>query len=254
MRKDGILHRAIKVYWMNYSMSRSITLSNDFTSKTAGTLQNSSEILPARPLISSVINRQVKAAMHVILQGEIRNLFRDLEGEWNSKTRKAFALCFCTNLIICMLIEQIEADIDALVLHKICNEGQDAARTHESGMRACRALEDVAIHYSWLLFNKVQRRYNPVKNRCPADDGSGQNEGEAALVKDIHQLMDDHSMQLPAVPRLRYTSANKVSEEEMSELAAYPCLGGSSQTTAEHQSFLAQNSGRYVSRFLMKFC
>jgi hypothetical protein len=242
VRKDGILHRALKVYWMNYSMGRSITL------------QNSSEIPPDQPQISSVVSRQVKAAMHLILQVEIRNLFRDLEGEWNSKNRKAFALCLCTNLIVCMLIEQIQADIDALVLHKICEEGQDAARTHENGMRACQALEDVLIHYSWMLFNKVQRRYNPVKNGCPADNGSGQNEGEAALVKDIRQLMDDHSMHLPAAPRLRYTSANTVLEEEMSELAAYPCLGGSSQTTAEHQGFLAQNSGRYVSRFLMKFC
>jgi len=93
-----------------------------------------------------------------------------------------------------MLIEQIQADIDALVLYKICEEGQDATRTHESGMKACRALEDVAMHYSWTLFNKVQKSYNPVKNGCPADNGSGQNEGEAALVKDIRQLMDDHSM------------------------------------------------------------
>jgi hypothetical protein len=235
-------------------MGRSITFSNDFISKTASTLQDSSEILHDQPHISSAVSRRVKAAMHVILQDEIRNLFRDLEAEWNSKNRKAFALCLCTNLIVCMLIEQIVADIDAIVLHKVCNEGQDAVRTHESGMRACQALEDVLIHYSWMLFDKVQGRYNPLRDGCPADDGSGQNEGEAALVKDIHQLMDDHSMQLPAAPRLRHMSANKDSEEEMLELAAHPGLGGSSHTTAEHDSFLAQNSGRYVSRFLMKFC
>jgi hypothetical protein len=254
VRKDGILHRAVKVYWMNYSMGRSITFSNDFISETASTLQNPWETPPDQTHISSVVRCQVKAAMHVILQDEIRNLFRDLEVEWNSKNRKAFALCLCTNLIICMLIEQIVADIDAIVLDKVCNEGHDAVRTHESGMKACQALEDVPIRYSWMLFDKVQGRYNPLKHGCPADDESGQNEGEAALVRDIRQLIENHSMQLPAAPRLRYMSANTDSEEEMLRLAAYPGLGGSSQTTAEHHSFLAQNSGRYVSRFLMKFC
>jgi hypothetical protein len=238
---------------MNYSMGRDITFNNDFISKTASTLRNSSEISPYQPHISSVVRCRVKAAMHLILQDEIRNLFRDLEAEWNSKNRKAFALCLCTNLIICMLIEQIVADIDAIVLDNVCNESPDAVRMHESGMKACQALEDVPIHYSWMLFDKVQARYNPLKSGCP-EDGSGQNEGEAALVKDIRQLMDNHSMQLPAAPRLRYMSANKDSEKEMAVLAAYPGLGGSSQTTAEHHSFLAQNSGRYVSRFLMKYC
>ena len=57
--------------------------------------------------------------------------------------------------------------------------------------------------------------------------------------------------QLAATPDFNEAA---IGERVLSELAAYPCLGGSSETTAEHQSFLAQNSGRYVSRFLMKFC
>jgi hypothetical protein len=48
--------------------------------------------------------------------------------------------------------------------------------------------------YSQTFFNGIQKTYNPVKNGCPINSNSGQNEGEAELINEIRALMCNHGM------------------------------------------------------------
>ena len=53
------------------------------------------------------------------------------------------------------------------------------------------------MKYSWTLFDGIQRKYNPIKDGCPVDNNSGQNQGEVELVKNIGQLIRDRGIDFP---------------------------------------------------------
>jgi hypothetical protein len=172
---------------MYYVMGRTLALSQDSALKAIESLQNSSAVLPPHAFVSaSLASRQIKAIMKLLLEQSIQDLLRVMEKELR-KDWRSWATCFCTILILCILIEQVQAAIDGLVVDKLSREGQDAADIRKRGIKACQALEE-PINYAWDLFRGIQGKYEPVKNGRPI---SPQNQGEAELINEIREMMSD---------------------------------------------------------------
>ncbi len=181
---------------MDYMMNRSFVFTEESAANAIHSLQNPSTILPDQSLIcAALLNRQIKVAINSLLEDYIGDLFKAVEGKLRH-TRASFAVSFCTNLILCILLEQVETAIDAIVLDKI-SSGQDAGDTRREGIKICEALEALPMKYSWTLFEGIQRKYNPFQSASLDDDDSGQNQGEAGLVDSIRQLMNDRSIVFP---------------------------------------------------------
>lgn len=172
-------------------MNRSFTFTGDSAVKAIQSLQNPSTVLPHQPFISAaLLSRQIKVAINLLLEDYIRDLLEGLERK-SRKNRTSWAICFCTNLILCFLVEQVQIAIDAQVIEKMPSKGQDTTDARKTGIKICQALEELPMKYSWTLFEGIQRKYNPIKDGCPIDNNSGQNQGEAELVHRIRQLIHD---------------------------------------------------------------
>jgi hypothetical protein len=161
-------------------------------------LRNSSTVIASQPDISArVLNRQLKGALKILYEELLRDLLKGLESEYKYKTRKSWVLCFCTNLILCLIVEQLQIAIDGLVIYNISKKGEDPARAIESGTKSCQQLEELPIKYSWTMFFGLYKSYNPIKNGLPPDDESGQNEGEAELINTFANMISDNGNHSP---------------------------------------------------------
>lgn len=181
---------------MDYLMNRSFVFTEESAVKAINTLQNqSTAFLHERFISAALLDRQIKVAISILLEDYIEDLFKGAERKLR-KNRAAFAICFCTNLILCILVEQVQIAVDAIVMDKI-SSGQNASRTRKTGIEICEGLEQLLMKYSWTLFDGIQRKYNPIQDGCLVDNESGQNQGEAALVDSIRQLMHERGIWFP---------------------------------------------------------
>jgi hypothetical protein len=180
---------------MDYMMNRCFAFTDDSAVKAIQSLQNPSTDIPHQPFISAaLLSRQIKLAINLLLEDYIGDLFEGLERK-SRKSRASWVICFCTNLILCILVEQVQIAIDMTVIDKI-SSGHDTADIRKSGIQACQALEELPMKYSWTLFDGIQRKHNPIKECCPIDNHSGQNQGEADLVNSIRQLIHNRGIQV----------------------------------------------------------
>jgi hypothetical protein len=181
---------------MDYMMDRSFAFTKDSAVKAIQSLQNPSTVFSDPSFITAaLLSRQIKVAINELLEDYIGDLFEGLERK-SRKSRASWSICFCTNLILCILVEQVQIAVDAMVVHTI-SSGQDAADTRKTGIEICQALEDLPVKYSWTLFEGIQRKYNPFKDGCPVDNNSGENQGEADLVQSICHLIRDFGTDFP---------------------------------------------------------
>ena len=176
-------------------MHRSFAFTEDSAIEAIQSLQNPSNVLPHQPFITAaLLNRQIIVVINLLLEGVIGDLFEGLD--WGLRnSRASWAICFCANIILCILVEQVQIAIDAIVVDKI-SSGRDAADTRKSGIESCQALE-LPMKYSWILFSGIHRKYNPIKEGYLAGNNSGQNDGEAELVNSFRKLISDRGIGFP---------------------------------------------------------
>jgi hypothetical protein len=171
-------------------MGRSLALSEDSALKAIEDLQNSSAVLPPYPFVSAaLVSRQIKAIMKLLLEESIQGLLEGMEKELRRDWR-SWATCFSTVLLLCILVEQTQVAIDALVIYNVSCEGHDADDIRKTGIKDCQALDD-PINYAWELFKGIQGKHNPIKNRRPIGKDSPENRGVAELIDEIREIMID---------------------------------------------------------------
>jgi hypothetical protein len=129
--------------------------------------------------------------MTVIYKELLRDVLERLETEYKSTTRTSSAICFCTNLILGFIVEELETVFDGLAIYKIFEEGEDPVGTAKKGIQCGQVLEDILTHYSWAIFFRKHGKYNLIKDRCPIDDSSGQDQGIAGLADDICKILQN---------------------------------------------------------------
>jgi hypothetical protein len=197
-KQNGLIQKALKVYWIQYAMSRRFTFSQQCAATATSRLQNPSTVIAPQPGISArVLNRQLKGALKILYEEQLRDLLQGLDTEYMHKTRKSWVLCFCTNLILCLIVEQLQIAIDGLVIYKISEKGENPARAIESGTKSCEQLEELPMKYSWTMFFGMYKSHNPFKNGLPPDDSLSQNEGEAELINTLVQMIRDNGNHSP---------------------------------------------------------
>jgi hypothetical protein len=130
-------------------MSRTFTLYNQSAIITVARLQYSSTVLPPILDISAqVLNRQFKGVLDILFKEYLRNLLQCLENKYKSKGKRSWKLCFCTNLILCIIVELLQIEIDRIVIYKISEKGKDPASAIDYSSSICKELEELPIKYS----------------------------------------------------------------------------------------------------------
>ena len=197
-KQNGLLQKALKVYWIQYAMSRRFTFNQQTAALATARLRNPSTVIASQQDISArVLNRQLKGALKILYKEQLKELLQRLENEYKVKTRKSWVLCFCTNLILCLIVAQLQIASDGLVMYNISTKGEDPVLAIEGGSKCCEQLEELPVKYSWTMFFGLYKSYNPIKNGLPPDDESGQNEGEAELINIFAQMIRDNGKHSP---------------------------------------------------------
>ena len=179
-------------------MNRRTTFTDDSAAKAIESLQTPSSILSSESYITArVLNRQIKSIIRSIFEDLLRKVLEGLELAYKIKTMESWAVCFSTNLILCVIAEGLQSIIDAMAIYDI-SEGQDPDLTRINSTQSCRDLEAVPLEYSWNEFFRFREAYNPIQDGFPKDVDPGQNPREAKLVAEIQQMISEHGYFAPS--------------------------------------------------------
>lgn len=127
---------------------------------------------PGEYLTSRLLNRQIKYVMHILHREMYQNLLEGLEKSLKSSSRKdSWGTSFCTLLLLCLCIEELQTAADMFVMGDMRRDGAFAAHTRRESSDACTALEEYPFQQCTRLFHDVYRSRREVKVGGGSRDG-----------------------------------------------------------------------------------
>jgi hypothetical protein len=153
---------------------------------------------------SRILSRQLKHIMHSLLRDLNQDVLRDLEKKLRTRTPASWAPCFCTILILCICMEEVQASIDGFAVHSSRKKAGEGAITREDGIGISRRLDDLLFADCKVLFHGIYRSgkgssgqknesvFNPIRFEVQIDEGKGLTQGVCELVEDIRDILDVH--------------------------------------------------------------
>jgi hypothetical protein len=155
-------------------------------------------------IISRLLNRQIKSAMHALRREVMKEVLEELEKELRARSKAMWATCFCVTLILCICIEEAQTAMDAFTMHTRVHGVESDAPSSEATIETCRKLDDLLFGHLLELFHagykthdtskqcKGGRAYNPIRGKPLIDVKEGLDHESADLVNDIRQIIATH--------------------------------------------------------------
>jgi len=176
------------LYSMHYFMGRAITYSDDSSTRISHNLKKPSLKLWNSDLISPLLNRQIKFAMHKLRVETTKDIFDDFEKQLKTRKKEVWATCFSVIVILCMCMEEAQIAVNLLFVHKRTYEPKEVPPTKEV-MDIYRNLDDYPFRHLTELFHatfKTQKKslYNPIRDGLGAD-------GDGAILQDSVELVNE---------------------------------------------------------------
>jgi hypothetical protein len=153
---------------------------------------------------SRILNRQLKHIMHSLLRDLTQDVLRDLEKKLRKRSEASWALCFCTILILCICIEEVQASIDGFAVHSKRKKVGEGAISREDSIGISRRLDDWLFADCKVLFHgiyrsgkgsfgqKSERGFNPIRDEFQIDESKGLTQEMYDLVEDIQEILNIH--------------------------------------------------------------
>lgn len=184
---------------INYSMSRLITFSEDSAARVAEKLGG----FPFPYLSSRLLNRQIKYAMHKLHHELTKEVLEGLEKSMRAKSKDSWGPSFCTILILCLCIEDLQIAADTFVVCDLEKDGLLANLTRRDSFTACSVAEEYPYQRCTKLFHDIYRShrqaggrtkdgaFNPIKSVCGVDANCGWDKYTACMAIDFQRLISD---------------------------------------------------------------
>jgi hypothetical protein len=192
----------IKITTIYHLLACRFLFTKESSLETVGIPQYQSPILPSQRSNSSrVLNRQIKAALHLLLKEWIPEALLELDGRLRHQEKEMWTSCLCAHLLLCTCVEQIQVAVDAFILSNLSSEGDPGPIRH-CGLDISRSLEKRTLEHSQLLLDGllkgIIKKHNPFEagaqmNDEEAIDEVGLNEAERTLANELQQITNDHS-------------------------------------------------------------
>ena len=152
-------------------------------------------------IISRLLNRQIKSAMHALRIEVMREVLEELEKELRTKSKAVWATCFCVTLILCLCIENAQTAMDAYTMHTRVHGAPNETPSSEATIETCRKLDDLLFSHLLELFHAIYktrqdskqynggRGYNPIRDTPKIDIKEGLDHESAGLAIEIRQII-----------------------------------------------------------------
>jgi hypothetical protein len=156
-------------------------------------------------LVSRLLNRQIKSAMHSLRRELMREVLEGLDRELKTKSKEAWATCFCVASILCICLEEAQISMDAFTMHTRVHGAESESPSSEATIETCRKLDELLFKHLLELFHGIYktrqtckpqnggRVYNPIRDRPETDIKNGSNHESTGLVIEIRQIIANYS-------------------------------------------------------------
>jgi hypothetical protein len=187
-----------------YFMGTTLTITNFSKEHISKRLRKPTMRSYGSSLVSRLLNRQIKSAMHALRQEVMREVLEALERELKAKSKAAWATCFCVALILCICVEEAQTAMDGFTMHIRVHGPESDVPSSEATNETCHKLEDVVFRHLLDLFHGVYkthqtpksqiggRVYNPIRDRPETDVKEGLDHEAAHLAIEIRQIIANH--------------------------------------------------------------
>ena len=191
------------VYAMHYFMGRTITYSDDSSTNVSRNLKRPSLSLWNSNLISHLLNRQVKFAMHKLRVETTEEIFDELEKRLKTRDKAFWATGFSVIIILCICMEEAQVAVNGLAMHKRTHQPKEAPSSEEI-VDIYRKLDDYPFRHLTELFHAIFKTqkdpsptwndnvYNPIRDGFQADSNGSLRQDAEQLVKEVRRITRDY--------------------------------------------------------------
>ncbi|KAH7631655.1 hypothetical protein B0T09DRAFT_106902 [Sordaria sp. MPI-SDFR-AT-0083] len=168
--RNGMVKRALQIVTMNYAMSYHMHLHPDSVHAIEVAGYQVPEGLNREMLTARVLNRQLKAVTHDMIEREVRRLFEDFSKALKPRSRKEWAGCFAAFAVLSVFLEYKEAHADAWV-----------------------AMENEVKKKEWLYKHQQRQQWQELyrHQQQEAENVMGRKEGGVEDIGGIEEGMDE---------------------------------------------------------------
>lgn len=152
---------------------------------------------PGINILSRILSRQIKNAMHVLLEDMTTDLLDCLEAETKVRTLSSWLVSLGVFLVICLCMEEIQAAV-ALISEALPVD-DDSQQVRAKCLKIGLDMEDLFRTFTTLfhfIYNTHKqphvKGFNPLRDGLTLDVGLEWSEGEAALVVEMRQIIVIH--------------------------------------------------------------
>ena len=161
--QSSLVHDALMLHGIHHFMSSMLTLTEESKSAVYEKVERFGAP-PGEFLTSRLLSRQIKYVMHLLHREVYQIVLEALEKSLKSNTKKdSWGTSFCTLLLLCLCIEELQTAADTFVVSDIRKDGISSAHTRSESSEACTALEEYPFQQCTRLFHDVYRSRREVK-------------------------------------------------------------------------------------------
>ncbi|KAH7037712.1 uncharacterized protein B0I36DRAFT_314667 [Microdochium trichocladiopsis] len=237
-----MVKRALSIHVMHYVLTRQLCMTN----KTIVDLQHTNMVPQNNPFITArVLNRQVKAMLDEMLLKEMQALFDSFSKTLKPKSRKGWAPCMASFLVLCLFMETVETAADTFVISQ--NEINMRNRSkpqfkREFALDLCKEIDNLPFKQFAYQFHQIYqthtkditaKAFNPLLD----DSFAQQDEIDAPTMEMVTELR--HFIEGDGWHELDFLVADPILPNE--ETHPYP------------RNVSLNYTGRLIARFLLSF-
>jgi hypothetical protein len=197
------------MYTLHYFMGRRITISPSSVERLTQHFPKSTARAD-KSMVSRLLNRQIKAAMHSLLREVTRNVLEDLGRDLKTRSKTVWSPCFCVIAILCICIEEVQIATNSFVTCPLAHGTRTAQPSSQATIDICRKLDNIPFVHLMDLFHglyktykplTIQRNdhvYNPIRDGLEIDSSEGIGQDSVNLVNDLHKVVEDHGKYIPS--------------------------------------------------------
>ncbi len=153
---------------------------------------------------SPLLNRQIKYVMHLLLREMTRKVLSQLEKELRTKSKRTWASSFCTILLLCICVEEVQIAIDGFSVYCLSQPEKVNPLSRDIGLGLARQLDDRLIADCKSLFHSIYRThngppgskneksFNPIRDQFVVDDKEPWTKELYGLVEDVHEILETY--------------------------------------------------------------
>jgi hypothetical protein len=199
-----MLRQASMLYLMHGFMGRTITIADGTGYEAFKHFDNLKELTYDFEVTSKILSRQLKHAMHLLLQETTRDVLTSLERELRTRSRRSWAPCFCTILILCICVEELQIAVDGFAIYRATRKSATNCFSRASAFEASRKLDNLLYDDCKMRFHTIYNShkpklglknekggFNPIRDAYDVSERTGVSQAMHELVGEIHEILED---------------------------------------------------------------